>query len=73
MQNNFFGSKLNTVLLFILIIIVCVCIWILIKDKQIYFSNLYEQQTTNNIVNIIVIGGAISALIGAIYIINNKM
>lgn len=40
MQNNFFGSKLNTVLLLILIVLMVFALRIMLKDKEIYFPNL---------------------------------
>jgi hypothetical protein len=40
MQNNFFGSKLNTVLLFILILLVLWAISLMLKNKEVYLPNL---------------------------------
>ena len=48
MQNKFFGSKLKTFLLFFLIVLVAVCIWMLVKDREIYFSSLSQDKTPSN-------------------------
>jgi hypothetical protein len=38
MQNKFFGSKLNSILLIILIILMFIAIYIMLQNKEVYFS-----------------------------------
>ncbi|MFA6301305.1 MAG: Gmad2 immunoglobulin-like domain-containing protein [Candidatus Paceibacterota bacterium] len=50
MQNNFFGSKLNTALLFILIILMIVALLVMFENKETYFpfwSQNQEGKTSN--------------------------
>jgi hypothetical protein len=44
MQNKFFNSKLNTVLLFILIILMVIAIKIMLKDKNTYFPEFQSKK-----------------------------
>lgn len=44
MQNKFFSSKLNTVFLFILIILMIIAFRIMFKNKEIYFSEIVQNQ-----------------------------
>lgn len=46
MKNEFFGSKLNTVLLFILIILMVFAIRIMLQNKELYFPILNQEQQT---------------------------
>lgn len=48
MRDEFFGSKLNTVLLFVLIILMVVAIKIMLKDKETYFPFFSQQKTEQN-------------------------
>lgn len=51
MQNKFFGSKLNTVLLFILIILVAVILRLMYANKQVYLPSSTENQSVENVKN----------------------
>ncbi len=51
MQNNFFGSKLNTVLLVILIILMIIALRFMYKNKETYFPSLGQQKITTNNLN----------------------
>ena len=42
MQNKFFGSKLNTVLLFILIILMVIALIVMSKNKEMYLSGFKQ-------------------------------
>ena len=50
MQNNFFGSKLNTVLLFVLIILVVIAIRLMLENKETYLPFMQNQETKTNAV-----------------------
>lgn len=53
MENQFFGSKLNTILLLILIILVVFVIYIMFQNKEVYFGvfdkTSYKEQVENKI------------------------
>ncbi len=55
MQNKFFNSKLNTVLLFILIILMIIALRWMHQDKEKYIPVIYTEQVQEN--NKIEIGG----------------
>lgn len=50
MQNKFFGSKLNTVLLFILIILMVIALIVMSKNKEMYLSGFKQLDQKNEIV-----------------------
>lgn len=60
MKENFFGSKLNTVLLFILIILTVIAIFIMFQDKDKYFYQFSQNKdnldSTNAEVNRKILG-----------------
>lgn len=51
MQDNFFGSKLNSVLLFVLIILVSGAIYIMLQNKEVYLNVFQKQTPIENIEN----------------------
>ncbi|MFA5937062.1 MAG: hypothetical protein WC822_04250 [Candidatus Paceibacterota bacterium] len=50
MKNSFFGSKLNSVLLFILIILVGGAIYIMLQNKEVYL-NVFQKEKTEEKIN----------------------
>ena len=44
MPNNFFGSKLNTVLLLVLIVLLVIVIWMMNKNGTLFPSQLQKGQ-----------------------------
>jgi hypothetical protein len=51
MQNNFFGSKLNSVLLLILIILVSGAIYIMLQNKEVYLNVFKKQVSIENVID----------------------
>ncbi|MBP9715169.1 MAG: hypothetical protein KBD52_01620 [Candidatus Pacebacteria bacterium] len=48
MPNNFFGSKLNSILLLILIVLMVFALRIMIKNKETYFPVVTDNQTSDD-------------------------
>lgn len=51
MQDKFFGSKLNTVLLFVLIILVVGAIYIMLQNKETYLNIFEKQVPVENVID----------------------
>lgn len=48
MQNKFFGSKFNTILLLVLIVLMIIALIIMSKNKEVYLPPLVEKENINN-------------------------
>lgn len=52
MENNFFGSKTNSVLLFVLIILVIGAIYIMLQNKEVYLNVFQKEKIEEKVVKI---------------------
>ena len=53
MENNFFGSKLNSVLLLILIILMVVVLWFMFQNKETYLPKSIKDNNNENVIRVI--------------------
>ncbi|HAS80429.1 MAG: hypothetical protein UR25_C0005G0073 [Candidatus Nomurabacteria bacterium GW2011_GWE1_32_28] len=51
MQDNFFGSKLNSILLLVLIILVSGAIYIMLQNKEVYLNVFQKEVPIENVVD----------------------